>query len=66
MHWVEGVIMIGAGCIPWLIASGTFPADPVKRDEMLRRAPWLGKKRLLRGMSVFLWMLGAAAVVGLV
>ncbi len=58
--------MIGAGFIPWLIASGKFPADSLKRDEMLIRAPWLGKKKLLWAMSVFLWLLGMAAVAGMV
>ena len=66
MHWIEGIIMIGAGCIPWLIAAGKFPADPLKRDEMLMKAPWLGKKKLLWGMAVFLWLLGLAAVAGLI
>jgi hypothetical protein len=66
MHWIEGVIMIGAGCIPWLIATERFPADQLKRDEMLIRAPWLGNKKLLWGMSVFLWLLGIAAVAGLI
>ncbi|UCG79263.1 MAG: hypothetical protein JSV21_05415 [Nitrospirota bacterium] len=66
MHWVEGIISIAAGCIPLLIALEQFPADPVKREEMRTKAPWLGNRKLLWGLSIFLWLFGLAAVIGII
>ncbi len=66
MHWIEGVIMIGVGCVAWLLATEKFPAEPHKRKEMLVRAPWLGNKKLLWGMAIFLWLMGIAGVAGLI
>jgi len=39
MHWLEGVIIIGAGFIPFLIVTGRFPADPQKRQDLEVRLP---------------------------
>jgi len=65
MHWLEGVIIIGAGFIPFLIVTGRFPADPQKRQDLEVRLPWVKNRKLMYGMAGFLWVFGVAAVLGL-
>ena len=66
MHPLEGVIVFGAGIILWLIGSGKFPGDPLKRQELIRRLPWVQNKTLMYAGAGLLWALGLAAMFGLV
>jgi len=65
MHWLEGVIIIGAGFIPFLIVTGRFPADSQKRQDLEVRLPWVKNRKLMYGMAGLLWVFGVAAVLSL-
>ena len=63
MHWIEGLIMMAVGWVPWMIASGTFPPNYEQRQNLERAMPWVKNKYLMRGAAIFLWLLGGAALV---
>ena len=65
MHPLEGVIILSAGVLGWLVATGRFPSDPEKRRELIRRAPWIQNQTLMYGMTALLWAFGLAVVFGL-
>jgi hypothetical protein len=58
MHWIEGLIMIGAGFVPWLICTGAFPADPVQRARLEKAMPLVRNHRLILAVAIFLWVFG--------
>jgi hypothetical protein len=63
MHWIEGMIMIGAGFVPWLIATGAFPADPAQRARLEKAMPPVRNRSLMQVVALFLWAFGGFAVV---
>lgn len=63
MHWIEGLVMMAVGTIPWFIAAGSFPPDHQQRLNLERAMPWVKNTYLMRGMAIFLWLLGGAALV---
>lgn len=65
MHWIEGIPLIAAGCVAWLIATDAFPGTPQMRERMRIAAPWTQKKPLMRTVAVFLWFFGGAVLLGL-
>ena len=66
MHWLEGIIIIGAGFFAFCIGAGWFPSDPQKRQDFEARLPWVKNRILMYGMAAFLWAFGVAAALGLV
>lgn len=62
MHWIEGVIIICVGALPWLVASGGFPADQQQRMRLERAMPVVRNRLLMRGLGVFLWLFGGLVV----
>lgn len=66
MHWLEGILIIGAGFFAFLIGAGRFPGDSQKRQSLEVRMPWVKNRILMYGMAGFLWAFGFAAVLGLV
>lgn len=66
MHWLEAVVIVAVGFIPWFIASGQFPGDPQRRLELEQKMPLVKNKTLLRVAAVFLWIFGGAAILGLI
>jgi len=58
MHWLEGVLIIFAGAVPWLIASGAFPKDTQQRARLERAMPLVRNRRLMQGAAIFLWLFG--------
>ncbi len=62
MHWVEGVIMFGAGIMAWLIGDGTFPADPRQRARLERAMPLVRNRRLMFALAIFLCAFGGLAL----
>ena len=59
MHWMEGLVMIGAGIIACLIATGVFPGDPEQRANLERKMPLVRNRRLVWGTALVLWSFGA-------
>ena len=54
--YVNFAITAGAGFIPWLIATGRFPADQDRRRALESRLPLVRNTRLLKGIAVALWL----------
>lgn len=66
MHWLEGIIMIFAGFVAFLIGAGWWPSDPQQRQNLEVRLPWVKNRILMYGMASFLWAFGFVAALGLV
>jgi hypothetical protein len=66
VHPLEGVIIVVAGTMAWLIGSGRFPADPRRRQDLEVRVPWVRNRNLMYAMAVLLWAFGLLALLGLV
>ena len=63
MHWIEGLIAMAVGCVPWMIATGAFPTDQKRRADLERSLPIVKNRRLMWGGAIFLWLFGGFILV---
>jgi hypothetical protein len=66
VHPLEGIIIIAAGTIGWLVGSGWFPADPHRRRDLEVRLPWVRNRKLMYASAILLWVFGLLVFLGVV
>jgi hypothetical protein len=64
MHWFEGVLIIIAGCVPFIVAAGVYPRNPVDREELGVSIPIVRNKKLMYEIAGVLWVCGVAVALG--
>jgi hypothetical protein len=64
MGWLEGVLIIVAGFVPFVIAAGLYPRTQEDREELGVSLPVVRNKKLMYEIAGILWVAGVAVVLG--
>jgi hypothetical protein len=66
MHPLEGIIIIAAGTIAWLIGSGRFASDTRTRTQLEVRLPRVKNRNPMYGIAALLSAFGLLVLSGFV